>query len=85
MKKGKSLLTRVSIHTPTRGVTIPLLPTYNKRVGFNPHTHEGCDTVNLNYDAKCEVSIHTPTRGVTQSVTLSGHALKFQSTHPRGV
>ena len=33
----------VSIHTPTKGVTLPFRSLYMFSSGFNPHTHEGCD------------------------------------------
>ena len=32
---------------------------------FNPHTHEGCDSLKVLYLLHSEVSIHTPTKGVT--------------------
>ena len=56
---------RVSIHTPTKGVTSFADGFENTVNGFNPHTHEGCD---FNYIARYNglgVSIHTPTKGVT--------------------
>ena len=36
--------------------------------GFNPHTHEGCDTLKLHVNSVMTVSIHTPTKGVTLTV-----------------
>ena len=36
----------VSIHTPTKGVTLYAYQQYGNANSFNPHTHEGCD---LNY------------------------------------
>ena len=36
----------VSIHTPTKGVTFRSLENYHWWLGFNPHTHEGCDCWN---------------------------------------
>ena len=35
--------TKVSIHTPTKGVTYRDIQLFLKRISFNPHTHEGCD------------------------------------------
>ena len=32
---------------------------------FNPHTHEGCDSIMLSLHSISRVSIHTPTKGVT--------------------
>ena len=34
---------KVSIHTPTQGVTIALVHPVHNYAGFNPHTHAGCD------------------------------------------
>ena len=57
---------KVSIHTPTQGVTSlrniqPLL--YGC---FNPHTHAGCDDDAASGKGdEYVVSIHTPTQGVT--------------------
>ena len=34
----------VSIHTPTKGVTIRCPPFLRFQRRFNPHTHEGCDS-----------------------------------------
>ena len=39
---------------------------------FNPHTHEGCDTVKSRTRKKKKVSIHTPTKGVTLFPTSVG-------------
>ena len=33
----------VSIHTPTKGVTHFFNDYFSRILGFNPHTHEGCD------------------------------------------
>ena len=33
----------VSIHTPTKGVTVTFIMLCARRSSFNPHTHEGCD------------------------------------------
>ena len=35
----------VSIHTPTKGVTLYAYQQYGNANSFNPHTHEGCDLV----------------------------------------
>ena len=34
----------VSIHTPTQGVTIICISQMLLPLGFNPHTHAGCDS-----------------------------------------
>ena len=38
---------QVSIHTPTKGVTLQPLRGLRTRRSFNPHTHEGCDLQHL--------------------------------------
>ena len=61
----------VSIHTPTKGVTKLEQRVCHKTTGFNPHTHEGCDSNGVVLQAHRNVSIHTPTKGVTKHpVTL---------------
>ena len=75
----------VSIHTPTKGVTLLPLCKNIRRFSFNPHTHEGCDSINLNYMFMDKVSIHTPTKGVTRILSLTLLLSRFQSTHPRRV
>ena len=59
---------KVSIHTPTKGVTWYLLRLIPISSSFNPHTHEGCDIMLLFIRLAVEVSIHTPTKGVTHSL-----------------
>ena len=58
----------ISIHTPTRGVTL-----LNQYPGlyendFNPHSHKGSDNGFRWSWRLLVISIHTPTRGVTQEV-----------------
>ena len=36
---------QVSIHTPTKGVTLNLEISCDRISCFNPHTHEGCDSL----------------------------------------
>ena len=75
----------VSIHAPTKGATrapplsCPSLP------GFNPRTHEGCDTSMMRwYLRKGFQSTHP--RRVRPSIFFSSFAQRrFQSTHPRRV
>ena len=55
----------VSIHTPTKGVTVEDRSNAEERLCFNPHTHEGCDNSGLITNKLTGVSIHTPTKGVT--------------------
>ena len=61
----KRLRFRVSIHTPTKGVTLRATIYSNVYYSFNPHTHEGCDSVADGFFLEDQVSIHTPTKGVT--------------------
>ncbi|CUQ43623.1 Uncharacterised protein [Segatella copri] len=76
---------RVSIHTPTKGVT----NTFRKNPYFSYvsiHTPTKgvtyCSCVSMT--AVC-VSIHTPTKGVTCLFFGYPEKYRFQSTHPRRV
>ena len=60
------------------------LPTYHRN-SFNPHTHAGCDIIQLSRNSYRMVSIHTPTQGVTDRHQSKGGMRMFQSTHPRRV
>ena len=42
----------------------------HKSLGFNPHTHEGCDLLLILFFIAVFVSIHTPTKGVTSCSRL---------------
>ena len=78
-------MAKVSIHTPTKGVTFRRSKSSFVAIRFNPHTHEGCDfTVNVKLLGKA-VSIHTPTKGVTLCKVDNQGTNEFQSTHPRRV
>ena len=48
--------------------------------GFNPHTHEGCDCLQLLWLVWLLVSIHTPTKGVTDTA-FSERAQRAVSIH----
>ena len=61
----RQLLESVSIHTPTKGVTSVSLSINWTILSFNPHTHEGCDSLQCYAPRGRKVSIHTPTKGVT--------------------
>ena len=82
----RGFVKKVSIHTPTQGVTFYVVGNGYKPVCFNPHTHAGCDyDTDRLFEVKLYVSIHTPTQGVTISGVLEVLLKKFQSTHPRRV
>ena len=61
----------VSIHTPTQGVTMQRNWSFYLQLGFNPHTHAGCDTPGVINQYVPGVSIHTPTQGVTLSPIIA--------------
>ena len=83
---GWTVEERVSIHTPTKGVTRPTHDPQEQIISFNPHTHEGCDHYGCSvYVPPIGVSIHTPTKGVTTQSARHAIPMKFQSTHPRRV
>ena len=52
---------------------------------FNPHTHAGCDRMEILENVLSIVSIHTPTQGVTRTICYLNTWSMFQSTHPRRV
>ena len=57
---------KISIHTPTQGVTTKQPVETEKRLNFNPHSHAGSDNPsNSPYNILGNISIHTPTQGVT--------------------
>ena len=65
-EEKKAYYIEVSIHTPTKGVTLISTAKMDDAEGFNPHTHEGCDMRSELYCQLYKVSIHTPTKGVTK-------------------
>ena len=81
-----SMLTLVSIHTPTWGVTGVCIGVGGVSGCFNPHSHMGSDVCKvLAFAILSEVSIHTPTWGVTFArFSPSPYSARFQSTLPHG-
>ncbi len=77
---------KVSIHTPTQGVTLPF-PYWTKVLqgGFNPHTHAGCDAKIIEpYFNYLFQSTH-PRRVWHEPFNSNNNEQEFQSTHPRRV
>ena len=75
----------ISIHAPTWGATLSLIP-YMVRIYFNPRTHVGCDMTLV--DALCVATQFQSThpRGVRHFERIHSSLIEeFQSTHPRGV
>ena len=82
----ENVLSIVSIHTPTQGVTVWTQPYTYRTFCFNPHTHAGCDgrfVKGHNYGFKFQ-STH-PRRVWRMEFLLSWGEEMFQSTHPRRV
>ena len=80
-----SMLTLVSIHTPTWGVTGVCIGVGGVSGCFNPHSHMGSDVCKvLAFAILSEVSIHTPTWGVTCFGVRLVVTTVFQSTLPHG-
>ena len=78
--------TAVSIHTPTKGVTLPSWWCIRHRPGFNPHTHEGCDSFGYHVAIRRTRFQSTHPRRVWRRISCFFNSLyKFQSTHPRRV
>ena len=77
---------RVSIHTPTKGVTEKSMTILNFIISFNPHTHEGCD-LNLVKNSLLLMCFnpHTHEGCDCKSPHLVFLLNLFQSTHPRRV
>ena len=71
---------KVSIHTPTQGVTPFIFAQVSDQECFNPHTHAGCDTPPASAKADSNVSIHTPTQGVTEVKCFTSES-KIVSIH----
>ena len=75
----------VSIHTPTKGVTVV---TYFVYWGASVSIHTPTKGVTFSRCTFCNsshVSIHTPTKGVTCMFNFVMLVIRFQSTHPRRV
>ena len=80
-----SMLLSVSIHTPTQGVTKKYLREIPV-VGFNPHTHAGCDLCILVLGEYYWMFQSTHPRRVWHVERIRAIVLhQFQSTHPRRV
>ena len=76
---------RVSIHTPTQGVTQSITSTKLIKI-VSIHTPTQGVTIPCPVWRGCIiVSIHTPTQGVTLRPAIRGWRKRFQSTHPRRV
>ena len=72
---------KISIHTPTKGVTQCFHLLFLSAVNFNPHSHEGSDDYEKQLDEILTISIHTPTKGVTLSVSCFVNAAPTISIH----
>ena len=79
-------LPSVSIHTPTKGVTLLRKITITKQLEFQS-THPRRVWLMLVWSicVMQRVSIHTPTKGVTLELAWALNEQMFQSTHPRRV
>ena len=84
-QKPLALSSRVSIHTPTKGVT--QLTNFIVKYGYvSIHTPtKGVTPLVFYISNSLLVSIHTPTKGVTQLSKKVTFRFLFQSTHPRRV
>ena len=71
---------RVSIHTPTWGVTWFCWIRWHILIRFNPHTYMRCDSFDPFFFDPIVVSIHTPTWGVTRIFTCP-HMSGYVSIH----
>ena len=79
--KKAHLPRRVSIHTPTQGVTsFHVPPQLDKHVSIHTPT-QGVTFASWAKTAPNKVSIHTPTQGVTTGIWLSCHCYGRVSIH----
>jgi len=79
-------VTKVSIHTPTKGVTYDDIRKYIGRLSFNPHTHEGCDKRRFRFiHTTKSFNPHTHEGCDLKIKLFMYHLFMFQSTHPRRV
>ena len=76
---------KVSIHALTRSATNWDKIDRGVGEGFNPRTHEECDSPSYCFGHCNKVSIHALTRSATFMYVIKLVVLKFQSTHSRGV
>ena len=67
LKDSNIKLSKISIHTPVKGVTsCALFITVSIQSNFNPHSREGSDlTLGAVKVKNKKISIHTPVKGVT--------------------
>ena len=74
----------ISIHTPTKGATVPDPKILLVHFYFNPHSHKGSDFIRILLSCSVLISIHTPTKGATMHQDLLFDVVrKFQSTLPQ--
>ena len=80
---GRTL--KVSIHTPTQGVTSPICRQIKSCIVSIHTPTQGVTYACIYKWFYLPVSIHTPTQGVTPQIVLLITDNRFQSTHPRRV
>ena len=76
------MLTLVSIHTPTWGVTGIRVSTTSRIRSFNLHSHMGSDLCEREQRIIELVSIHTPTWGVTEMAKRDGYVIEVSIHTP---
>ena len=77
---------QVSIHAPTRGATVLAWAAPTIPYCFNPRTHSGCDSGQLEYAKSAKKFQSTHPLGVRQwCAARQTRSIGFQSTHPLGV
>ena len=75
----------ISIHTPARGVTSPVVGYDSSILDFNPHSREGSDVFCLLFGINItHFNPHSREGSDVIHVMMSEVALLFQSTLPRG-
>ena len=75
----------VSIHTPTKGVTLCVIHHTISALFQSTHPRRVWPCTSKAGNKAAKVSIHTPTKGVTEDIKKVVEDIVFQSTHPRRV
>ena len=79
----KSIITKISIHAPTKGATCDSSSSSSVTTDFNPRSHEGSDEKDDSEITAGAISIHAPTKGATPVSHWKQCSQQFQSTLPR--
>ena len=80
MKQALFLITNISTHSPTRGLTLTYRKPAFQRIHFNSQPHKGADERRKDFVFVVGISTHSPTRGLTPCRCILCNFLNI-STH----